>query len=412
MSMTEMLSILRRDGGWEPVALDDLVGRLARRRQERRPAFTGERMAALSGVAESLLRDRALADTPALRLFGFAMRKGAMAALERDFRAGLPGGTQAFGRGVVFHLPPTNVDTLFLYSWAVAYLSGNVSVTRLPSTIAPPIERALRLFLDAVPEGDEDLFVTYPAREEINRALSAEADARLVWGGDEKVALFHDYPLRRGGKPLVFPDRRSFSVFDGEALAALDADGRRALAQRMSTDVFVFDQMACSSPHILYVQGDAARHGDAVDSFLADLGCAGTARATEPAAPAHGVVKLVQGCALAASGVVDRVARVSPHLTVVHLAEQPASWPPRIGGGFLYMRYIDGLGDVEPAIDDADQTVTYFGFPPETLDAFVAMVGRRGVYRVVPVGQALDFDVVWDGYDLLRELVRLVRVRG
>ena len=33
-----------------------------------------------------------------------------------------------------------------------------------------------------------------------------------------------------------------------------------------------------------------------------------------------------------------------------------------------------------------------------------------GLSRIVPVGQALNFDAVWDGYDLLRELTRTIRL--
>jgi hypothetical protein len=33
-----------------------------------------------------------------------------------------------------------------------------------------------------------------------------------------------------------------------------------------------------------------------------------------------------------------------------------------------------------------------------------------GISRIVPIAQALNFDAVWDGYDLLRELTRTVRL--
>ena len=32
----------------------------------------------------------------------------------------------------------------------------------------------------------------------------------------------------------------------------------------------------------------------------------------------------------------------------------------------------------------------------------------RGVDRIVPVGRTLDFALVWDGHDLIRELSRVV----
>ena len=37
--------------------------------------------------------------------------------------------------------------------------------------------------------------------------------------------------------------------------------------------------------------------------------------------------------------------------------------------------------------------------------------GARGLDRVVPIGEALAFDVVWDGFHLIDDVLRRVRVR-
>jgi hypothetical protein len=93
----------------------------------------------------------------------------------------------------------------------------------------------------------------------LSAVISAQSDARVVWGGDAKVAAFAPLPLRNGGKAIWFGDRSSFSVMKGEALRGLDDGAREALARRLHNDIFMFDQMACSSPHVLFVVGDPAR---------------------------------------------------------------------------------------------------------------------------------------------------------
>jgi len=55
---------------------------------------------------------------------------------------------------------------------------------------------------------------------------------------------------------------------NGAALDKLDEPALRALAKKLHNDVFVFDQMACSSPHALYVVGDAATHHAGVRRLL------------------------------------------------------------------------------------------------------------------------------------------------
>ena len=37
--------------------------------------------------------------------------------------------------------------------------------------------------------------------------------------------------------------------------------------------------------------------------------------------------------------------------------------------------------------------------------------GIKGIDRIVPIGSTMEFDLVWDGYDLTRELTRVVTMR-
>ena len=112
------------------------------------------------------------------------------------------------------------------------------------------------------------LFVHYPSQGDLGAKISALSDARVVWGGDAKVALFAPLPLRNGGKSIWFGDRFSFSTIKGEALDQLDDAALNALAKKLHNDIFVFDQMACSSPHALYVVGEAAAHSAPVRRLL------------------------------------------------------------------------------------------------------------------------------------------------
>ena len=182
--------------------------------------------------------------------------------LAASFAARVPQNALARPRGLVFHLPPQNVETVFLYSWALAYLAGNANIVRLPQAISAQMRAIVDLFLEKLEAAGDtsQLFVHYPSQGDLGAKISALSDARVVWGGDAKVALFAPLPLRNGGKSIWFGDRFSFSTINGAALDKLDEPALRALAKKLHNDVFVFDQMACSSPHALYVVGEAAAH--------------------------------------------------------------------------------------------------------------------------------------------------------
>ena len=55
--------------------------------------------------------------------------------------------------------------------------------------------------------------------------------------------------------------------------------------------------------------------------------------------------------------------------------------------------------------------MTYFGADKSQLLDFVVKNRLLGIDRIVPVGKALDIDVIWDGYDIVRSLSRIIDVK-
>ena len=386
------------------------LNRLEHVRQRTASPFSPERQDLVARVGESLLRGAAGAEG-AVRHFGFWIRQGAVRKLAASFHARLPARTKARARGLVFHLPPQNVETVFLYSWALSYLVGNANVTRLPQQLSQTMRDVCNLFLDELQAVGDDtqVFIHYPSTSEFGALISKCSDARVVWGGDAKVAVFAPLPLRNGGKSIWFGDRSSFSVLKGAALQELDDEGRSALAHRLFNDIFVFDQMACSSPHVLYVVGDEnTTHHSAVEPLLRSLAHLATASGRASAA-GHFMRKMVAAQRAAATGAASAIEWRDVSLTSV---VSSASGGPRgrIGGGFLWVVYISSIGDLSALASERDQTVTHFGFEPGEIGDLAEIVARSGISRFAPVGSALDFDFVWDGYDIPFELTRLVRV--
>lgn len=398
-------------GGNRAIDTVELHDRLEAARHRIAPPFSDDRLALVAGVSDRLLKGSPAAVPPHVTHFAFWTRRAALKRLEQSFRSRLPPETRARARGLAFHLPPQNVETVFLYSWVLSYLAGNANVIRLPREISPPMQRICDLFLDALAAAGEpsQYFLYYPSDSDLGARISAQSDARLVWGGNAKVDLFAKIPLRSGGKAIWFGDRFSFSVLKGSAIAALDAAGRRRLAERMANDIFTFDQMACSSPHVVYVVGDAATCRPALDALFSALAEVARAKGHLPET-GHAIRKMVEAFGAAAVGEADALTWHDAALTSI-IASRTAGRGPRVGGGFLRAMFLDDLQQIVGRIREDDQTVTHFGFEPAEIEAVVDAHHGFGVTRWTAVGSALDFDFIWDGYDIPFELTRLVRLR-
>ena len=144
--MTEMLAY----SAAAPEAVVEEIGLLAKldaARQRLATPFAPERVDLVASVAEALLGPRRSAASGAIAHFAFWTRRAALMKLAASFAARTPEHTLARPRGLIFHLPPQNVETVFLYSWALAYLAGNANIVRLPQAVSARMRAIVDLFL-------------------------------------------------------------------------------------------------------------------------------------------------------------------------------------------------------------------------------------------------------------------------
>ena len=85
-------------------------------------------------------------------------------------------------------------------------------------------------------------------------------------------------------------------------------------------------------------------------------------------------------------------------------------WDCTVPGGFFLEcegKTIDGAAN---CLTKHCQTVCTFGIEPENLVSMVIEKGLSGADRIVPVGHALDFSLVWDGINLIESMSRRIHV--
>jgi hypothetical protein len=66
------------------------------------------------------------------------------------------------------------------------------------------------------------------------------------------------------------------------------------------------------------------------------------------------------------------------------------------------------LNEIIHIISNKFQTLTYFGLNKLSLKDFVIDNKLNGIDRIVPIGQALDISLTWDGFGIIESLSRIV----
>ena len=79
--------------------------------------------------------------------------------------------------------------------------------------------------------------------------------------------------------------------------------------------------------------------------------------------------------------------------------------------GFFYEHNIKNLNKIKSYVNNKYQTLTYFGLSKNVLRNFILDNRLEGIDRIVPIGQALDINFFWDGYDLNKILTRVVDIK-
>ena len=385
-------------------------------RDARAEPFTAARMDTLARLSAALLADPVLRQDPASVSVAYWLRQAQLARLAEQHaqRAAMEPEVLRVPVGRVLHMAPANVDTLFLYSWALAYLCGNASVVRLSQEQGTIVTALLRV-IDSVAAEDSELrasnrFVTYGHDDRVTAALSEWCAHRVIWGGDEAVAAIRPLPLPPHASERVFGSKYSFAVIDAARYREAPERERVGVASGFFNDLFWFDQMACSSPHVVFWIGAPDIAELAANDFEHVLQAEVERRHFRPPV-SSAVHRRTYAFGLAATADV-RVVLEHPGFVGVHLRDQAAFSKDVCGGGLLRHVPLERLSDVLPFIDEGDQTLTHWGIKGAALRDFAAEAGARGLDRVVPIGEALAFDVVWDGFHLVDDMLRRVRVRG
>jgi hypothetical protein len=364
----------------------------------------------LADLAGRLLRPAVSRRYPELASLGFFLRKsevGRVAAIAQES----PAEVIRVPRGLHFHIPPANVDTVFVYSWALSLICGNPNVVRVSArtsgAAAVLLEALGELLHDASPRiRATQWFVGMDHDDPAFADLSLACAQRVVWGGDAAVAAVRKHPLGPRSVELTFPDRASLCVIAADRLVTADDDAVATLVQGFTNDVWWFDQAACSSPRTLIWLGDTATISTARSTFLGSLDryLEQNELGAEPSMAMQRRIALY-GVAMTEAGV---------HLDFQHprygFAQTTSPGGAWLGAGGFIEHTVASLDELMPHLDERDQTLTYHGFGRDELIHLVTKLGGRSLDRIVPIGQALQFGRFWDGFDLLSEMTKTVVV--
>ena len=292
-----------------------------------------------------------------------------------------------------------------------ALLAGNASIVRLPSKSFPQIDAFCSVFKKVVAEYPEiekrTAFVSYPRNNDITAEFCKIADARMIWGGDETIKNIKALAASPRCVDIAFADRYSLAIIDGKSVLDADDGQIKRLAENFYNDTYLMDQNACSSPQIILWLNDSSKARQKFWEAIVQI-----AKQKYVLQDAVAVDKYTKFCEESISNA--NIRAISHIENLLYRAELKALTADIINhrgnGGFFFEYALKNMAELTSVITEKYQTITYFGINSADLRDELIKANVLGIDRIVPVGQAMNIDVVWDGHDLIRELSRIIAV--
>lgn len=343
---------------------------------------------------------------PDVATFGFWCRKAALLQEKSKY----DDVNERFGKGIVFHSTPSNVPVNFAFSFAAGLLAGNANIVRLPGK---PFEQ-VNIICNAVNELLKDkhknmapyvVFVKFPPVKEITDAFSSLCNVRVIWGGDMTVAELRQSKIPARTTEITFADRHSIAVINADEY--LKADNKDVIIQNFYNDTYYTDQNACTSPRIIFWLGDNKE--EAKEDFWGRVHNLVIEKYNLAAVQSVG--KLNAMYSVAAKKEVEL--QNSEDMLVTRLKVNKLDkdlMQYKYNSGFYFEKDIKELSEIKEVCDIRCQTLTYYGVKEEDFRRFLEESRPVGIDRIVPMGKSMDFTLVWDGYDLIRQMSRKINI--
>ena len=201
---------------------------------------------------------------------------------------------------------------------------------------------------------------------------------------------------------INFPDKYSFSIIDTSSLKV----NYIQLVEKFYNDTFLYDQNACSSPHLVLWYGKNKKQFK--EFFWKTLAELVQKKYHFPTiAKINKLEKSILDNILLEGDIttytVNNVLQIVKLKKIINNVDQcRGKW------GYFYEFDLNNLNQINKFCNDKFQTLTYFTKKNSKLNNYLKEFYFNGVTRIVPIGKALEIDLNWDGNDIIRILSKKI----
>ena len=330
--------------------------------------FSNEVIIFLDILSKEIFKDHRVKRFPDVATFAFYCRKSNILQLKGRF---YNDNSTRLSIGVVFHIAPSNVPVNFAYTLLVGLLTGNFNIVRVPSKFYEQVEIIISA-INALSNRDNLLLisnrivlVSYGRTNNATEIFSSICHARVIWGGDETIKNIRENLIPARAFDVTFADRYSICIINADKF--INEKHPEKIVTGFYNDTYLFDQNACTSPHLVSWTGSNLNVIKAKKIFWDSLHTLISSK--YEIASVLAIDKVVNFCEQAIqSGKIQLIDRKDNLLWRVDIGEVQVDVDQfRCNSGYFSECHISNIFSLSKIINNKYQTLSYYGFSKKEL---------------------------------------------
>ncbi|OPJ57751.1 acyl-CoA reductase [Clostridium chromiireducens] len=315
--------------------------------------------------------------------------------------------------GVVCHFMAGNVPTLPIYYLIQALLCKNINICRVPLESIRIVSELLKPLLDIKVNYNsmeyngitllKSISIINFSRDniELNTEMSKVADVRVICGGEKAVNSLSTLHKKTTCKDIIFGPKYSFAVFEKSAMESLNLS---KTFDDFAKDIISFDQKACSSPQVLFIEKSNVTLKEAALKLSKSL---------ERVLKRYPETEINQGTS---ANIINKRGEylLSPEKDIICsrdlqytiLIDKDIALEEPIQHRTIFLKEVEDIFEVCKLVTPRVQTIGIASEDNNKIINFANKVSLNGVDRLVRVGFMNLYDSPWDGMLFINQIVK------
>ena len=365
----------------------------------------------LNDLSRFLLKDPKTKKYPDVATFAFFCRKANLSKLKaKHYNTN----EIRIGKGIAFHIAPSNVPVNFAYTLISGLLAGNINIVKIPSKYFEQIDIIINAINKTLENSEFDevkkriFVIKYDTNSETTSIISKICDLRIIWGGNETVSNIKNIKSNPKSLDISFPDRYSISLIDAKSY--LELKDKNRLSEFFYNDTYLFDQNACTAPHSLFWVGCDQDIEKSKIIFWELL----EKKINEKQYNLNDISAIDKLVTFYSQSInKTSITKINKNNLIWRVDNKELNQNIddfRRASGYFNEFKIHHIDELNNIIKRNYQTLSYFGVDKNEFISFFTKKRPLGIDRVVPIGKTLDFSLNWDGYDIINQMSRVIEI--